>query len=81
VSDPPDGQWSHPPAFHDGSGGLVSSVDDVIAFGRMLMRAGGPVLKSMTVAEMTCDQLTEAQRANVWPGFSFLDGRGWGTGC
>ena len=80
VSDPPDGQWSHAPQFPDGSSGLVSSVDDVVAFGRMLMRGGGPVLKSTTVAEMTRDQLTSAQRVNVWPGFSFLDGRGWGYG-
>ena len=29
---------------------------------------------------MTRDQLSAAQRANVWPGFSFLDGRGWGYG-
>ena len=80
MSDPPDGQWSRPPLFPDGSGGLVSSVDDVVAFGRMLMRRGSPVLKSATVAEMTRDQLTAAQRANVWPGFSFLDDRGWGFG-
>jgi CubicO group peptidase (beta-lactamase class C family) len=80
VSDPPDGQWSRPPLFPDGSGGRVSSVDDVIAFGRMLMRGGSPVLKPATVAEMTRDQLTAAQRANVWPGFSFLDDRGWGYG-
>ena len=80
VSDPPDGQWSRPPLFPDGSGGLVSSADDVIAFGRMLMRAGSPVLKPATAAEMTRDQLTAAQRANVWPGFSFLGDRGWGYG-
>ena len=80
VSDPPDGQWSHPPAFPDGGAGLVSSVDDLVAFGRMLMRGGSPVLKSATVAEMTRDQLTAAQRASVWPGFSFLDDRGWGYG-
>jgi CubicO group peptidase (beta-lactamase class C family) len=80
MSDPPDGQWSRPPLFPDGSGGLVSSVDDVVAFGRMLLRRGSPVLKSATVAEMTRDQLTAAQRANVWPGFSFLDDRGWGFG-
>jgi CubicO group peptidase (beta-lactamase class C family) len=80
VSDPPTGQWSHPPAFPDGSGGLVSSVDDLVTFGRMLLRGGSPVLKSATVAEMTRDQLTAAQRANVWPGFSFLDDRGWGYG-
>ena len=80
VSDPPDGQWSRPPLFPDGSGGLVSSVDDVVAFGRMLMRGGSPVLKPATVAAMTRDQLTAEQRANVWPGFSFLEDRGWGFG-
>jgi CubicO group peptidase (beta-lactamase class C family) len=46
----------------------------------MLIRAGSPVLKTTTVAEMSRDQLTAAQRANVWPGFSLLDGRGWGYG-
>jgi CubicO group peptidase (beta-lactamase class C family) len=80
VTDPPDGQWSRPPRFPDGGGGLVSSVDDVVAFGQMLLRGGSPVLKPATVAEMTRDQLTAAQRANVWPGFSFLEGRGWGYG-
>jgi CubicO group peptidase (beta-lactamase class C family) len=80
VTDPPDGQWSRPPRFPDGSGGLVSSADDMIAFGRMLMRGGSPVLTPATVAEMTRDQLTAAQRANVWAGFSFLDNRGWGYG-
>jgi CubicO group peptidase (beta-lactamase class C family) len=33
-----------------------------------------------TAAEMTRDQLTAGQRANVWPGFSFLGERGWGFG-
>jgi CubicO group peptidase (beta-lactamase class C family) len=79
VSDPPDGQWSRPPRFPDGGGGLVSTAGDLIAFGRMLLR-GHPVLKAGTVAEMTRDQLTAAQRANIWPGFSFLEDRGWGYG-
>jgi CubicO group peptidase (beta-lactamase class C family) len=80
VFDAPDGQWSRPPAFPDGGGGLVSSVDDVLSFGRMLLDDGGGVLAAAAVAEMTRDQLTPAQRENVWPGFSFLDGRGWGYG-
>ena len=80
VTDPPDGQWSRPPLFPDGAAGLVSSADDVVAFGRMLLRGGDPVLTPATVAEMTRDQLTAAQRANVWPGFSLLSGRGWGYG-
>ena len=80
VSDPPDGQWSRQPAFPDGGAGLVSSVEDVVAFGQMLLSGGGGVLAPATVAEMTRDQLTAAQRANVWPGFSFLGERGWGYG-
>jgi CubicO group peptidase (beta-lactamase class C family) len=80
VSDPPDGQWAAPPRFPDGSGGLVSTAADMLAFGQMLRRGGDPVLTAGTVAEMTRDQLTPAQRGNVWPGFSFLEGRGWGYG-
>lgn len=80
VTDPPDGQWSRPPAFSDGGGGLVSCADDLLAFGRMLRRRGTPVLRPDTVAEMTRDQLTPAQRSQVWPGFSFLGDRGWGYG-
>jgi CubicO group peptidase (beta-lactamase class C family) len=80
VSDPPDGQWSRPPAFADGGAGLLSTVDDVVAFGRMVLSGGAGVLRPETVEAMTCNQLTDAQRANVWPGFSFLDDRGWGYG-
>jgi CubicO group peptidase (beta-lactamase class C family) len=80
VSDQPDGQWSRPPRFPDGAPGLVSTAADLLAFGRMLRRGGGEVLTARTVAEMTRDQLTPAQRANVWPGFSFLGDRGWGYG-
>jgi CubicO group peptidase (beta-lactamase class C family) len=81
VSDPPDGQWSRPPRFADGAGGLVSTAEDLLRFGRMLLLPGGnPVLTAGTVAEMTRDQLTPAQRARVWPGFSFLGDRGWGYG-
>jgi CubicO group peptidase (beta-lactamase class C family) len=80
VHDAPDGQWSHPPAFPDGAGGLVSTADDVITFGRMLLRGGDPVLALAAVAEMTSDQLTPGQRSNQWDGFDMLDGRGWGYG-
>jgi CubicO group peptidase (beta-lactamase class C family) len=80
VTDPPEGQWARPPRFPDGSGGLVSTVDDVAAFGRMLLAGGGPVLSPATVAQMTTDRLTPQQRDNVWPGFSFLDDGGWGYG-
>lgn len=80
VLDPPDGLWSRPPVFPDGGAGLLSTVDDVVRFGRMLLRGGSDVLAPDTVAAMTTDQLTAEQRANVWPGFDMLSGRGWGYG-
>lgn len=80
VTDPPEGQWSRRPAFDDGGAGLLSTVDDVVAFGRMLMSGGGGVLRPATVDAMTRNQLTEAQRTTHWPGFSFLGDRGWGYG-
>ncbi|MFD9128269.1 serine hydrolase domain-containing protein [Kitasatospora sp. NPDC059571] len=79
--DPPDGQWSKAPAFPSGAGGLVSTVDDWYAFGRMLLAEGeyrGRRLLSPTaVRQMTSDQLTAVQRDAAE---LFLEGQGWGFG-
>jgi CubicO group peptidase (beta-lactamase class C family) len=75
VWDPPDGQWSHPPAFANGADGLVSTADDLLAFGRMFLASDRPALSKEAVAEMTRDQLTVAQRADG--GDAFLHGRSW----
>jgi CubicO group peptidase (beta-lactamase class C family) len=75
VWDRPDGAWSRPPAFEDGAAGLVSTVDDLLAFAQMLRRGGSPVLSPESVAEMTRDQLTPAQRAGQE---AFLGERSWG---
>ena len=40
LNDPADGQWSKPPAFPSGGAGLVSTVDDYLAFARMLLAGG-----------------------------------------
>jgi CubicO group peptidase (beta-lactamase class C family) len=77
VWDPPDGQWSRPPAFCDGAAGLLSTADDLLAFARMLLRGGDPVLTADQVREMSRDQLSAEQREF---GSAFLDGRGWGLG-
>jgi CubicO group peptidase (beta-lactamase class C family) len=64
-----DGQWSRPPAFPSGAAGLVSTVDDYLAFGRMLLEQGragsGRILSAATVAALTSDQLTPQQRAGA----------------
>lgn len=75
VWDPPDGQWSRPPRFEDGAAGLLSTADDLLALGRMLLAGGSPLLSSHLVAEMTKDQLTTAQRRQAG---GFLSGEGWG---
>jgi CubicO group peptidase (beta-lactamase class C family) len=78
-----DSQWGRPPAFPDGGGGLVSTVDDYLAFSQMLLNNGkhGPerILSRPSVELMTTDQLTPEQKAaSPFPGL--WDNRGWGFG-
>ena len=77
--DEPSGDWSRPPVFEDGSGGLVSTVDDLLAFARMLLRGGAPLLPEELAAAMCTDQLTPAQRATA-VGTPYLGERSWGFG-
>jgi CubicO group peptidase (beta-lactamase class C family) len=74
VWDAPDGDWSRPPAFDDGAAGLVSTVDDLLAFARMFLRDGAGVLSPESVEQMTRDQLTAAQREGQEV---FLGDRSW----
>jgi CubicO group peptidase (beta-lactamase class C family) len=78
--DAPDGAWSAPPRFGDGAADVVSTVDDLLAFARMLLRHGDPVLSLGAVRAMTSDQLTAAQKAHGGLGDRFFDGRSWGFG-
>ncbi len=80
VSDEPDGTWSRPPAFADAASGLVSTVDDLLAFARMLLGGGAPVLSNDAACAMTSDQLTDAQKAYGGLGPDFFAGRSWAFG-
>src|SRR3954452_8243030 len=62
LSDPPGGAIAAPPAFPSGGGGLVSTADDVLAFGRMLLAGGEPLLSRESVRLMTTDHLDARQR-------------------
>jgi len=75
--DEPGGTWSRPPAFGDGAAGLVSTADDLLAFARMLLRGGAPVLSAEAARAMTTDQLTPAQKARGGLGPAFFTGRSW----
>ena len=84
VEDGPDGRWSRPPAFEAGSGGLVSTAADYLAFASALLAGGAHrgarVLSRPAVTLMTGDHLTPAQKAvsGFWPGY--FDTMGWGFG-
>jgi CubicO group peptidase (beta-lactamase class C family) len=77
LVDAPDGQWSRPPAFPSGAGGLVSTADDWLAFARALLNGGRPLLSEDSVRLMMTDTTTERQRAESE---LFLEGQGWGFG-
>jgi CubicO group peptidase (beta-lactamase class C family) len=59
--------WRPEPPFESGAGGLVSTLDDYVAFSRMLLNKGRygreHILSRPTVELMTSDQLTPEQRA------------------
>jgi CubicO group peptidase (beta-lactamase class C family) len=78
--DEPQGTWSRPPVFGDGAAGLVSTVDDLLAFARMLLAGGAPVLSAEAAHAMTTDQLTEAQKLHGGLGPNFFVGRSWSFG-
>ena len=86
-----DGRLSHdvmgpapvtPPRFCQGGGGLMSTVDDYLAFATMLLRDGtvdgGRVLSEQSVALMRADRLTAEQRRRPFLGMPYWQGRGFG---
>lgn len=85
VLDEARGGWaSRPPTFEGGAGGLVSTVDDMVAFGRMMLNGGTygdqRILSRFSIEAMTTDQLPAEQKA-VSPFFeNFWDTYGWGFG-
>jgi CubicO group peptidase (beta-lactamase class C family) len=78
------GQWSRPPAFQSGAGGLVSTIDDYLAFGQMMLNMGKHgrerILSRPTVETMTMDHLTAEQKivSGLIPGY--FESHGWGFG-
>jgi CubicO group peptidase (beta-lactamase class C family) len=84
ADEPVGGQWSTPPAFPSGGGGLVSTVDDYLAFAQMLLatgqHGGERILSRPSVELMTADHLTAAHRAATDFMPAYWDVHGWGFG-
>ena len=78
-------QWSRPPTFPSGADGLVSTLDDYLAFAQMLLsegkHGGQRMLSRLAVEVMTTDQLTPQQKAASSPPLpGFFQTYGWGFG-
>ncbi len=77
-------QYDDPPAFAGGGGGLISTLDDYLAFARMMLNDGAldgrRYLKPETVALMRANHLTEAQRQIPFLGLPFWMSMGFGLG-
>ena len=82
FDDAREGRFSRPPAFESGAGGLVSTVDDYVAFSKMMLNKGvydgQRLLSRPSIELMTTDHLTERQRADS--AIFFGGNRGWGFG-
>jgi CubicO group peptidase (beta-lactamase class C family) len=78
------GYAAQPCAFESGAGGLVSTVDDLLALSRALLARnahdGERILSRPAIELMTMDHLT-AEQKGASPFFdNFWDTRGWGLG-
>jgi CubicO group peptidase (beta-lactamase class C family) len=73
--------WTKPPVFPSGAAGLLSTIDDYLAFARLLLDEGvhknKRLLSQRSVRLMTTNHLTPEQMAG---GGLILAGRGWGFG-
>jgi CubicO group peptidase (beta-lactamase class C family) len=69
-----------PPVFCSGGGGLVSTADDYLHFARLLLNGGRldgvQLLQRDTLASMTRNRLTDAQRQIPFMGIPFWAGQG-----
>jgi CubicO group peptidase (beta-lactamase class C family) len=77
-----DSEYSRPPSFESGAGGLVSTADDYYAFCRMMLNEGlmgrERILSAGSVGAMTSDQLVPRQREGAE--IFFGEHSSWGFG-
>src|SRR5258708_6710893 len=77
--------WAEPPLFPSGGGGLVSTADDYLRFGRMLLGKGALdgvcILSRKTVEAMMTDYLTPEQHTHaIFDRTDMWANRGFGYG-
>lgn len=84
---PAEGAWldyGNPDRFQSGAGGLASTAPDYLRFQRMMLGRGAlegtRILSEASVAEMTRDHLSEAQRTGAHAAPILGAGTSWGLG-
>jgi CubicO group peptidase (beta-lactamase class C family) len=74
-------EWSTPPVFPSGAGGLLSTAEDFLAFARLLLNGGTyrgeRLLSAKAIALLTTNHLTPHQIATAG---ILLEPKGWGYG-
>jgi CubicO group peptidase (beta-lactamase class C family) len=86
VFDPAEGgRFANEPVYESGASGLCGTVDDYLAFSRMMLNqgvapSGERILSRASVELMTTDQLTPEQKADPNATAILGEGRGWGFG-
>lgn len=80
VFDPAEGgDWSRPPVFPNGAGGLVSTADDYLSFAQMLMD-GGRHGRLRILSRPSVELMTTDQKSSSGFGPEFFADHGWGFG-
>jgi CubicO group peptidase (beta-lactamase class C family) len=78
------GFFARPPVFESGAGGLVSTADDLLVFGRMLLDGGAcggtRILSRPAVELMTADHITPEQKALSAFFEGYWEDHSWGLG-
>jgi CubicO group peptidase (beta-lactamase class C family) len=84
LDDARGGYAARQPAFEAGGGGLVSTVDDLLAFGKMMLQGGvygrERILSRLAIELMTTDHISPEQKA-ASPFFAdYWKDHSWGLG-
>ena len=84
FTDGRQGSLGAQPTFESGGGGLFSTADDLLAFGRMMLAKGyaptGRILSRPGITLMTTDQISQFAKAQSPFSPGFWEHRGWGFG-
>lgn len=81
LDGPRDGQWSTAPAFPSGAAGLVSTADDMLAVGQIMLgpdASAKSLLSPKSIALMTTDHLSSTERPKWGAKGDYFDSHGFG---